>query len=140
MFSSCAQPLHLILEQNNHSLTMRQSMAPNRQSQLPGQVPSAALSAKLLEKKKECEAVIALEKASSKFLQRIEELGDDFDIVADAGKGPWSLQVCFVSNKHCVTVHGQVLEQWPNMFRLLGLFREHQISLLIPAAQIQLLL
>ncbi|KAI0790732.1 hypothetical protein C8Q75DRAFT_806124 [Abortiporus biennis] len=84
---------------------MRQSFAHSRQSVAPSQTASATAQAKLIEKKKECEAVIALEKASAKFLQRIEELGDDFDVIADAGK-----------------VHGQVLEQWPNMFRILGLF------------------
>ncbi|KAJ3559370.1 hypothetical protein NM688_g389 [Phlebia brevispora] len=60
---------------------------------------------KLLEKKKEFEAVQALERASAKFLKRMEDLGDDFDVIADAG-----------------TVCGQVLEQWPNMFRILNLF------------------
>ncbi|PIL34053.1 hypothetical protein GSI_03762 [Ganoderma sinense ZZ0214-1] len=80
-------------------------MAVSRQSQLPGSVASTAAAAKLLEKKKEFEAVAALERASAQFLKRIEELGDDFDIMADAG-----------------TVHGQVLEQWPNMFRILSLF------------------
>ncbi|KAI1786312.1 hypothetical protein LXA43DRAFT_73721 [Ganoderma leucocontextum] len=84
---------------------MRASMAASRQSQLPGSVANAAAAAKLLEKKKEFEAVAALERASAQFLKRIEELGDDFDTMADAG-----------------IVHGQVLEQWPNMFRILSLF------------------
>ncbi|KAI0717277.1 hypothetical protein C8T65DRAFT_717368 [Cerioporus squamosus] len=84
---------------------MRASVAPNRQSQLPGSVSSAAAAAKLLEKKKEFEAVTALERASAQFVKRMEELGDDFDVMADAG-----------------IVHGQVLEQWPNMFRILSLF------------------
>ncbi|KAI0780009.1 hypothetical protein C8Q74DRAFT_1262563 [Fomes fomentarius] len=84
---------------------MRASVAPSRQSQLPSSVTSAAAAAKLLEKKKEFEAVAALERASAQFLKRIEDLGDDFDVMADAG-----------------LVHGQVLEQWPNMFRILSLF------------------
>ncbi|EJF58188.1 hypothetical protein BD309DRAFT_932901 [Dichomitus squalens] len=84
---------------------MRASMAASRQSQLPGSVSSAAATLKLLEKKKEFEAVAALERASAQFLKRIEELGDDFEVMADAGM-----------------VHGQVLEQWPNMFRILSLF------------------
>ncbi|KAI0730766.1 hypothetical protein C8Q76DRAFT_669392 [Earliella scabrosa] len=84
---------------------MRASIAANRQSQLPRSVTSAAAAAKLLEKKKEYEAVAALERASAQFLARIEDLGDDFDVTADAG-----------------VVHGQVLQQWPNMFRILGLF------------------
>ncbi|PSR88590.1 hypothetical protein PHLCEN_2v5117 [Hermanssonia centrifuga] len=84
---------------------MRQSIAPLRQSHLPPQAVNAAAQAKYLEKKKEFEAAQALEKASTQFLKRIEALGDDFDVMADAG-----------------TVHGQVLEQWPNMFRILSLF------------------
>ncbi|KAI0768727.1 hypothetical protein BD413DRAFT_614232 [Trametes elegans] len=80
-------------------------MAASRQSQAPGAIASAAAAAKLLEKKKEYEAVVALERASAQFLKRIEGLGEDFDVVADAG-----------------IVHGQVMEQWPNMFRILSLF------------------
>ncbi|OSD01304.1 hypothetical protein PYCCODRAFT_1478583 [Trametes coccinea BRFM310] len=92
---------------------MRASMAASRQSQAPGAIASAAATAKLLEKKKEYEAVAALERASAQFLRRIEDLGEDFDVIADAG-----------------VVHGQVLEQWPNMFRILSLFlsqrQQHQ--------------
>ena len=70
---------------------MRASMAASRQSQLPGSVSNAAATAKLLEKKKEFEAVAALEKASAQFLKRIEELGDDFEVMADAGIGAFVL-------------------------------------------------
>ncbi|KAI0644579.1 hypothetical protein C8Q79DRAFT_781676 [Trametes meyenii] len=87
---------------------MRASIAASRQSQAPGSIASAAAAAKLLEKKKEYEAVAALERASAQFLKRIEDIGDDFDVIADAG-----------------IVHGQVLEQWPNMFRILNLFCMH---------------
>lgn len=66
---------------------MRQSVVPGRQSHLPSHPANAALAAKLVEKKKECEAIIALEKASGKFVERMEELANDFDVVADAGKG-----------------------------------------------------
>ena len=66
---------------------MRASIAASRQSQLPGSVSSAAAAAKLLEKKKEYEAVAALERASAQFLKRLEELGDDFEVIADAGVG-----------------------------------------------------
>lgn len=66
---------------------MRQSIAPLRQSHVPGQPPNAAALAKLTEKKKEFEAVSALEKASAKFIKRIEEIGDDFETMADAGLG-----------------------------------------------------
>ncbi|KAI0812625.1 hypothetical protein BC629DRAFT_1280757 [Irpex lacteus] len=84
---------------------MRQSIAPLRQSHLPNPSLNGAASAKLSEKKKEFEAVLALEKASTQFLKRIEGLADDFDNIADAG-----------------IVHGRVLEQWPNMFRILNVF------------------
>ena len=66
---------------------MRASVAPNRQSQLLGSVASAEAAARLVEKKKEFEAVAALERASAQFLNRIEELGNDFDVMADAGIG-----------------------------------------------------
>ena len=66
---------------------MRQSMAPLRQSHVPGQPQNAAAIAKLAEKKKEFEAVAALERASAKFLKRVEDLGDDFEVMADAGTG-----------------------------------------------------
>ncbi|KAI0344761.1 hypothetical protein BDW22DRAFT_1372125 [Trametopsis cervina] len=89
---------------------MRQSIAPLRQSHLSAPALNAAATAKLLEKKKEFEAVSALEKASTQFLKRIEGLADDFDNMADAG-----------------IVHGQVLEQWPDMFRILNLYlNSHQ--------------
>ena len=101
-------------------------MAVSRQSQLPGSVANAAAAAKLLEKKKEFEAVVALERASAQFLKRIEDLGEDFDTMADAGIGAYILALDS-SRKYLMLishiVHGQVLEQWPNMFRILSLFR-----------------
>ncbi|TFK44504.1 hypothetical protein BDQ12DRAFT_673117 [Crucibulum laeve] len=84
---------------------MRHSVAPNRASQGPVHVNSTAATAKLLEKKKEFDAVSALEKASSLYLKRIESLAEDCDIMADAGQ-----------------IHGQVLDQWPKMFQILSLF------------------
>jgi DASH complex subunit DAD2 len=85
---------------------MRQSVAPTRASHAASSInPNPASIIRLQEKKKEFEAVAALEKASAAFVKRIEGLGDDCDVMADAG-----------------LVHGQVLEQWPNMFRILGLF------------------
>jgi len=83
---------------------MRQSVAPNRVSQIPHPSSTAAL-AKLFEKKKECFAVFALEKASALYLERIEGLGEDCEIMANAGE-----------------VHGQVLAQWPKMFQILSQF------------------
>lgn len=66
---------------------IRQSIAPLRQSYVPGQPTNAAAVAKFNEKKKEFEAVAALERASAKFLKRIEDIGDDFEVMADAGSG-----------------------------------------------------
>jgi len=53
---------------------------------VPGGSSAVAL-AKLIEKKKEYEAVSALEHASALYLERIEGLGEDCDIMADAGAG-----------------------------------------------------
>ena len=65
---------------------MRQSVAPNRISQSLHPSSTSTL-AKLLEKKRECDAVSALEKASALYLERIEGLGEDCDIMANAGEG-----------------------------------------------------
>ncbi|KAN0090660.1 hypothetical protein V8E55_004226 [Tylopilus felleus] len=87
---------------------MRSSIAPNRVSHahaLSVQANNPASVHRLLEKKKEYEAVAALERTSALYVKRIEGLADDCEVMADAGQ-----------------VHGQVLEQWPNMFRILGFF------------------
>ncbi|KAG0697456.1 hypothetical protein DFH29DRAFT_835807 [Suillus ampliporus] len=87
---------------------MRQSAVPSRISHvasLASHANSAAAMSRLQEKKKEFEAVTALERASTLFLKRIEDLADDCKVMADAGQ-----------------VHGQVLEQWPFMFQTLSLF------------------
>ncbi|KAG1766919.1 hypothetical protein EV702DRAFT_1148471 [Suillus placidus] len=87
---------------------MRQSVAPSRISHaasLTSQANNAAATSRLQEKKKEFDAVAALERASALFLKRIEGLADDCEVMADAGQ-----------------VHGQVLEQWPLMFQSLSLF------------------
>ena len=51
------------------------------------QPPSAAALARLNEKKKEYDAVCALDRASAMFVKRIEGLSADCDIMADAGIG-----------------------------------------------------
>ncbi|KIJ67465.1 hypothetical protein HYDPIDRAFT_127457 [Hydnomerulius pinastri MD-312] len=87
---------------------MRQSVAPNRVSHatsLASQTNNAVAMNRLSEKKKEYEAVSALERASALFVKRIEGLAADCEVMADAGR-----------------VHGQVLEQWLNMFHILGHF------------------
>jgi hypothetical protein len=60
----------------------RASHAPG--SQAP---PSATLLTRLTDKKKEVEAVEALQRASSLFLRRLEGLADDCEAMADAGIG-----------------------------------------------------
>jgi len=87
---------------------MRPSSTSTRASHAPGPQappPSATLLARLADKKKEAEAVEALQRASALFLRRLEGLADDCEVMADAG-----------------IVHGQVLAQWPQMFRTLALF------------------
>ncbi|KAI0309799.1 hypothetical protein OF83DRAFT_1157426 [Amylostereum chailletii] len=86
---------------------IRSSMASSRaSSHLPGsQPPNAAALSKLTEKKKEFDAVSALERSSALFLKRIEGLAEDCEIMAEAG-----------------VVNGQVLAQWPQMFRILNMF------------------
>ena len=62
----------------------RASHAPGSSSQAP---PSATLLARLADKKKEIEAVEALQRASTLFLRRLEGLADDCEVMADAGIG-----------------------------------------------------
>ena len=70
---------------------MRQSVASARASHAVSsansQPPNPTAFARLQEKKKEFEAVSALEKASAMFVKRVEGLGDDCDVMADAGLG-----------------------------------------------------
>ncbi|KAJ3933081.1 MAG: hypothetical protein NXY57DRAFT_892846 [Lentinula lateritia] len=87
---------------------MRPSSISNRTSYGMGSGPpttSQAALLKLNEKKKEFDAVAALERTSSAYLERISGLADDCDVMALAGE-----------------VHGQVSEQWPRMFHILNLF------------------
>ncbi|KAI0248187.1 hypothetical protein BJV78DRAFT_1238678 [Lactifluus subvellereus] len=85
---------------------MHLSTASTRVSHAPGsQPPSAALLARLADKKREFEAIDALQRASALFLRRLEGLADDCEAMAEAG-----------------IVHGQVLAQWPQMFRILDMF------------------
>jgi hypothetical protein len=69
---------------------MRPSMASNRISHIAGltsKAPNPAATLKLLEKKKEFDAVSALEKATELFLDRIENFGENCDIMANAAEG-----------------------------------------------------
>lgn len=68
---------------------MRPSVAPNRVSHahaLASQANNPASVHRLLEKKKEYEAVAALERSSALFVKRIESLADDCEVMADAGQ------------------------------------------------------
>jgi DASH complex subunit DAD2 len=64
-------------------MSLRPSVAASRVSH----APSAAAAAKLIEKKKEFDAVSALERASAQYLERITALADDCEVMADAGRG-----------------------------------------------------
>lgn len=80
---------------------MRPSTASTRVSHVPGSYshshsqpplpppppPSTALLARLADKKKEFEAVDALQRASALFLRRLEGLADDCEVMAEAGVG-----------------------------------------------------
>jgi hypothetical protein len=71
-------------------LTMlRQSVASGRSSHaaLVSSQAAAVAAVRLNELKKEYEAVSALERMSAIFLRRIEGLGDDCDVMANAGEG-----------------------------------------------------
>lgn len=61
-----------------------QPQAQQSQSHPP---PSAAQLARLADKKKEFEAVDALQRASALFLRRLEGLADDCEAMAEAGIG-----------------------------------------------------
>ena len=64
--------------------------APLSQPQSQSQThppPSAAQLARLADKKKEFEAVDALQRASALFLRRLEGLADDCEAMAEAGIG-----------------------------------------------------
>ncbi|KAF9048449.1 hypothetical protein BJ165DRAFT_1525905 [Panaeolus papilionaceus] len=124
---------------SNFSLHMRQSVAANRISHAPSTgagMSSAAAQAKLLEKKKEYDAVAALERASALYLERIEALGADCDIMANAGEGTprplvdliYHLIIPVRMRSHSSQVHGQVLSQWPKMFQILTTFLESRES------------
>ncbi|TFK53982.1 hypothetical protein OE88DRAFT_1654425 [Heliocybe sulcata] len=76
-----------------------------RASVASGRSSGSSANAKVREKKKELQAVTALERASALFAERIEELCQDGEIMANAGM-----------------VHGKVLSQWGEMFDILDFF------------------
>jgi hypothetical protein len=95
---------------------MRQSVATNRVSHtasLTSQANSQAAAAKLLEKKKEFEFVSALEKASTLFLRQIEGIGEDCDIMADAGEGSFVLE-CHIQLSSLIFPSQCTVKLWRN--------------------------
>ena len=64
---------------------MRQSVATSRGGG-SGHANTVAV-AKLIEKKKEYDALCALERASASYLERIKGLSHDCDLMANAGEG-----------------------------------------------------
>lgn len=70
---------------------MRPSSTSSRASHAPGSQapPSTALLARLADKRREVEAVDALQRASALFLRRLEGLADDCEAMADAGIGAY---------------------------------------------------
>ncbi|KAL5506967.1 hypothetical protein ACEPAH_6423 [Sanghuangporus vaninii] len=80
--------------------SVRQSQA----SSILSQASNAQANAKLEEKKKEYDGLRALERLSLEYVRRLEAIDLDCNVMANAGK-----------------VHGDVLSQWPEMFRILSL-------------------
>ncbi|EJD03328.1 uncharacterized protein FOMMEDRAFT_85190 [Fomitiporia mediterranea MF3/22] len=78
--------------------SIRQSQA----SSFSSQASNAQFNAKLEEKKREYDALRALERLSQEYVRRLEAIDLDCNVMGDAGK-----------------VHGDVLSQWPEMFRIL---------------------
>lgn len=77
-------------------------------------------TARLIEKRKEYDAVMALETVSAEMVARLEALGDDCEIMAEAGQGIYNIYI--VIPFHFVgQVHGSVLEHWSRMFGIISL-------------------
>ncbi|KAF8530472.1 hypothetical protein BU17DRAFT_79253 [Hysterangium stoloniferum] len=83
---------------------MRPSSAASTRASHMGAAGGLSSTARLMEKKKEYEAVLALDKVSAELVERLEALGDDCQIMADAGE-----------------IHGSVLEHWSRMFGIINL-------------------
>jgi hypothetical protein len=107
---------------------IRQSVAANRtvygSSTQASQSNNSLVLSRLLEKKKEIEAVSALEAASQLCISRLEALSKDFDVMADTGGGMRLKRVFSIVARLKIynLVFGQVLEHWPRMFEILQLF------------------
>jgi hypothetical protein len=104
---------------------MRPSSAASvRASHLP-QGASSASNAKLIEKKKEYEAISALDKTVQLLRERIDGLQEDCDVMAKAGEGMVTRAAASYICADDAKVFGDVLDQWPKMFHILNLFCEY---------------
>lgn len=107
----------------------RASHATN--SSIAAQASSAQLNAKLLEKKKEYDALQALERSSEAYVRRMEAFDVDCNLMADSGKGEeyaLMLDLLELMKLGSRTVLGDVLAQWPEMFRILSLSGELPVN------------
>jgi hypothetical protein len=57
-------------------------------------------------------------------LRRMEGLSEDCETMADAGLGAWELRKNIPDTWSVALVFGQILSQWPQMFRVLDEFRK----------------
>jgi DASH complex subunit DAD2 len=88
MAMAYTRPTNASFSFNFRENNMRPSTASHRASQAANsQANLAAAAAKLVEKKKEYDAVAALDRASQLYLERIEGLTEDCFTMAQAGEG-----------------------------------------------------
>lgn len=66
---------------------MRPSSAASTRASHVGSAGGLSATARLMEKRKEYDAVMALDKVSAELVERLEALGQDCEIMADAGQG-----------------------------------------------------
>src|SRR5579863_1370785 len=71
----------------SHAPFSQPQSQPQTQLSQSHPIPSAAQLARLADKKKEFEAVDALQRAGALFLRRLEGLADDCEAMAEAGIG-----------------------------------------------------
>lgn len=66
---------------------MRPSSAASSRASYIGFTGGLSSATRLVEKKKEHDAVMALDHVSAELVERLEALGDDCEIMASAGQG-----------------------------------------------------
>jgi len=77
---------------------MRPSSAASSRASHAGYSGGMSSVTRLMEKRKEYDAVMALDKVSADLVERLEALGDDCEIMADAGQGVCGIQSRDVSD------------------------------------------